>query len=82
MRKGMSDVEMMRAFDAYFRSANPRNNATRVGSERSNAPARVPLGKGRELLQAAAEEKRNRKRTHSELRNSFGPNGRLKTSAH
>ncbi len=80
MRKGMSDVEILRAFDAYFRSAQHHGKPARAGG-RSNAPGRVPLGKGRELLQAAAEEKRNRKRTPSELRNSFGSNGNLKQSA-
>jgi hypothetical protein len=77
MRKAMSDVEIMRAFDAYFRSAPHHHKAASVGA-RASAAGHVPLGKGRELIQAAAEEKRNRKRSHSELRNSFGANGRLK----
>jgi hypothetical protein len=80
MRKGMSDVEIMRAFDAYFRSAQHHGKPVN-GNGRSNSPGRIPLGKGRELLQAAAEEKRNRKRSYSELRNSFGSNGNLKQSS-
>ena len=53
MRKGMTDVEIMRACDAYFRSAQHHAKPSDIAA-RSNVPGRIPLGKGRELLQAAA----------------------------
>jgi hypothetical protein len=77
MRKGISDVEITRAFDAYFRDAQHARHT--VGEGRSpRMPSGVPTGEGRELLKAAAEERRRRKRSYSELRNSFGFNGSLK----
>jgi hypothetical protein len=80
MRKGMSDVEIMRAFDAYFRDAQHARYT--IGDGRGQHTPRVstgvPIGEGRELLKAAAEDRRNRKRSFSELRNSFGLNGSLK----
>jgi hypothetical protein len=80
MRKGMSDVEIMRAFDAYFRDAQYARYTVDDGRGQyaPRASTGVPIGEGRELLKAAAEERRSRKRNYSELRNSFGFNGSLK----